>query len=238
MVHHPRVFGVFTLLAVLLACGSTEPDVDRAAAFRELMYPPTELTAAEDRAVTACMRRSGWSYQAATAPSNDHKQRSLLRLSAPDDTTNAPSPVDAFVEKLSSADRDRFHRDLLGNGVNDIRVTLPGGHSFGAPSTGCLAEARTAVYGTVGNYLTVIYLPELAQRHVGEVYDDPAVTAAWATHDSCVANGGAGCRAGLDDALVAAANRVALRWIGENGPAVDEAHRLLRKALSRVSQNS
>lgn len=202
---------VVVVLATLMSCAA--PPDDRATAeiitaFHELMYRPVQLDHAEDHLVGECMTELGLHY-----PTNHPEIRAsepatgLLRTPAPlslddarasgypatlmrDPERPPVAPVDAVAQSLPPDARKRYYQALLGDDPHDVRVTLPDGFEVGTSSMGCVGVARRQIYGSVQNYLTIVYLPELAQHHVSVVVDDLVMRDVLQTYAGCMTGHG------------------------------------------------
>ncbi|WP_323095942.1 hypothetical protein [Intrasporangium sp. YIM S08009] len=65
-----------------------------------------------------------------------------------------------YVSRLTPARRDAYYSTLLGTGGPAVKVQLPGGRQILTPSTGCIAEGRRAVFGSIEKWAMVQYAPE------------------------------------------------------------------------------
>ena len=102
----------------------------------------------------------------------------------------AKGAVEAHTETLSPDARTTYYRVLRGDGPNDVRLVLPDDFEVAASSAGCMGKARQQLYGSVSNFLTVFYLPELVQRLSTGADDDPDVLAAVAGYAKCMTTHG------------------------------------------------
>ncbi|SDM53371.1 hypothetical protein [Allokutzneria albata] len=262
------------VLVLVTACGGA-PTTPAADQLRELVDRPAALAEAENLLISECMSRAGMSYPHVPPPRDDRPVVGLIKMAAPlrledarregyPDTSMKPRPtkglVEAHAEALPPGARDRFHQLLRGNTGNDVRVTLAGSFETAASSGGCVGSARKRLYGSVANFLTVYYVPELAQRRAAEADDDPDVRAAYGSYAQCMSDKGhpaatpaaavelaksheteeiaiasadAECRAvtRLHERRAVAADRVVRNWLADNESAVSQAHKLLTDAL-------
>lgn len=197
---------VVVILATLMSCAGPTSDrvtAENITAFRELMYQPVQFDQAEHRLVGECMTELGLPYPDRSEIRASEPATGLLRAPAPlsvddarasgypatlmrDPERPAMAPVDVFAQSLPPDARERYYQALRGDGPHDVRVTLPDGFEVGASSMGCVGSARRQIYGSVKNYLTIVYLPELAQRHILEVVDDPTVHNSFQVYARCM----------------------------------------------------
>lgn len=70
------------------------------------------------------------------------------------------SPNNDLLSRLSAPEQEGWYQALQGDGLSDqVEVELPDGSVAGAPSAGCLAEARESIYGSTDDYLQLSSLP-------------------------------------------------------------------------------
>lgn len=140
------------------------------------MRPSHELALAEAAITASCMRKKGLDYPVAEAIAKlpaPHPPR-LAGLGTPIDPETAdragygpqitPAPGSdpaenaeaAYFEALSPTERRAYHRELSG-GSGEVVVSMPSGARIGASSTGCAAEARRTLYGSIEAFLQVAY---------------------------------------------------------------------------------
>jgi hypothetical protein len=74
--------------------------------------------------------------------------------------------------------------------VSKTWYTTPDGLRVGASSTGCIATAQGAVYGSVHNWLVIFYLPQDLNDEAADTYRDRPVQQASEAYRSCMAAGG------------------------------------------------
>ena len=83
------------------------------------------------------------------------------------DTRTPSAEDDEWISSLglqSIADQEA----LLGGQADPwVWIQTEEGSRFGASTGDCLAQARTAAYGTLQTWLTVTYLPQVAAVHEG-----------------------------------------------------------------------
>ncbi|WP_331768002.1 hypothetical protein [Embleya sp. NBC_00896] len=216
---------VGTALSLVLAigssaCGRHSETAVVADHLRQLVDRPAVLDEAENRLTARCMNQAGMTYPQVPAPHDDRPMVGLLRAAAPlraetvrehgypdrwmtRDRIPEKGPVETHADSLPPDVRERFHHLLGGEGGNDVRVALPGNFEVAASSSGCVGGARRQLYGSVENYLTVYYLPELVQRRASAADEDPDVRLAYAAFARCMA--GEGYRTATPAAAVALA---------------------------------
>ncbi|MFI6080333.1 hypothetical protein ACIBBB_05015 [Streptomyces sp. NPDC051217] len=189
------------------ACGQTPEAAVVPDHFRQLVDRPAVLDEAENRLTARCMDQAGMTFPQTRAPRDDRPMIGLLRGAAPlraetvrehgyPNKWMAPAripekgPVETYADSLPADIRKRFYHVLRGKGGNDVRVVLPGNFDAAASSSGCVGSARRQLYGSVENYLTVFYLPELVQRQASAADSDPDVRAAYTAFAQCMATRG------------------------------------------------
>jgi hypothetical protein len=212
-----RLGAVAALAATLCAgcAGGSGPGADRrlpaatVESFRLLMYQPRDLALAEHRLTQRCMLAHGFEYPA-RVPDPAADTGSLLRIPPPftvekaradgygstirREPPTAPAgggtAVDRYVAALSPADQARYRLALDDENAGKVTVSLPGGAKVTAASHGCRGEARLRTYGSLENYLTIVYLPQMAQTEVGKLESDRALVATMKRYAGCMADGG------------------------------------------------
>ncbi|MCP3803045.1 hypothetical protein NLX83_27595 [Allokutzneria sp. A3M-2-11 16] len=261
---------IAALLVLLTACGGA-PTMPAADQLRELVNRPAALDEAENLLIGECMSRAGLFFPRVPPPRDERPTVGLVKAAAPlrledarrdgypDAPRSAKGPVEAHADTLSPDVRERFYQLLRGNTGNDVRVTLAGSFETAASSSGCVGSARKRLYGSVANFLTVYYLPELAQRQAAKADDDPDVRAAYGSYAQCmntkghraatpaeavalaktreadeiaIASADAECRAAtrLHDRRAVAADRIVRSWLADNESDVVRAHALMTEA--------
>ncbi|WP_157073284.1 hypothetical protein [Kribbia dieselivorans] len=119
------------------------------------------LRQAQELEQQRCMRAAGWEHHlnpvvedpiVASVPGPDEIAAGY-RLSDVDKQPPA-DPNKAVLEGLSGADRDAWTTALMGDGP-EVTLLLPGDESVSMNSTGCLADALTAVYGSVESAMAI-----------------------------------------------------------------------------------
>jgi hypothetical protein len=211
------------VLALLGGCaqdGSDRADPLSAStleSFRLLMYQPRDLALAEHRLIQRCMRAQGLEYPA-RAPAPARVAASLLdlpprftveqargngygdtiRRGSTDQPDRAGNPVDRYLVSLSPADQERYRRALDDPRGAKTKVKLPGGGQVGTSSRSCRGKARAQTYGSLENYLTITYLPQVAQTQVQKLESDRALRRSLDAYANCMS--GAGYQAGTPTA--------------------------------------
>lgn len=186
-------------VVLVLAGGCGQGGTDRAEpltastleSFRLLMYQPRDLALAEHRLIQRCMRAEGFEYPA-RAPAPARAAASLLdlpprftveqarengygetiRRGRTDRADRTGNPLDRYLASLSPTDQTRFRRVLDDPRGAKTKVKLPGGGQVGTSSRSCRGQARAQTYGSVENYLTITYLPQMAQTQVLKLESD------------------------------------------------------------------
>jgi hypothetical protein len=92
---------------------------------------------------------------------------------------------EAYRAALAPADRARYDK-LKGTSGPQVEVVLPGGIVVSAAASGCVAEARERIYGSVKNFLTVFYLPQGALTDLRNVEKETEVKEALARYEGCM----------------------------------------------------
>lgn len=98
----------------------------------------------------------------------------------------APAPVEVWLERLPDADRKRYEQLVAPAGGPTAQVTSETGMVMSAPATGCTAQARTAVYGSVENYLTLVVWRNSLLNLEGGWVDDEELGAALDAYAECM----------------------------------------------------
>lgn len=200
------------LLAILLttatvtACAESaddlpEPAPAALAALHTIAVQPIELGVAEAHEIQWCLRSKGFN-----APLPNPVVGSVANLPLPAEEQQAArhgygdaitrgtdpteDPLDRYAQALSPVQRDRFDRVIDDLTAPRVRFTTPGGWAVGAAIFGCAAEARTAVYGSVENWLIAYYLPQDLNDDAANVYTHPSVNAAAVTYHQCMTERG------------------------------------------------
>ena len=188
------------LVALLAgACGAPPPVPDSAtqAAFREVAVQPAELGDAEAVALQRCLRDRGFPVPLPRAL-NGSAPNLPAALGQVDrdgyggavDRSGGDDVVDRFARALSPSDRERFAAAVADPSVATVRYATPRGWEVTAPTGGCVATARTEVYGSVQAWLATTALPQDLNAEAATVYADPRTARAQDAYRSCMAGHG------------------------------------------------
>lgn len=210
------------------ACGAPPPapDAPTRAAFRQVVLQPAELGEAEAVALQRCLHDRGF-----PAPLPRALNGSAPNLPAPlgrvgrdgyggvvDRSRGGDDGLARFAGTLSPPDRERFAAAVVDPVAPTVRYATPRGWEVTAPTAGCVATARTAVYGSVAAWLATTALSQDLNAEAAQVYADPRAGAAQEGYRSCMAGRGLTVRFPQD--AVALAQRSVVP--GEPGPGVVE----------------
>ncbi|WP_203862064.1 hypothetical protein [Plantactinospora mayteni] len=191
--------------AGLVGCGG-EPSADRVRPAR--LYPfasAVYFTAEEDRVLqdaledrtAACMRERGFDYQpvrgGSAEPEPDNPYALLDTRTAathgygivPAAVRHRQRPVATGTPRPDPA----YDRALVGSQNAQVTLSLPGGEQVAVASDGCVAAARTAVFGADWDALYYTF-QSLSNRAIERTGQDPAVSAAVVSWSACVAESG------------------------------------------------
>ncbi|MEV6302854.1 hypothetical protein AB0M02_25800 [Actinoplanes sp. NPDC051861] len=193
----PAAATALLLIGTLVACGDRPSPDEVRAALRVIAAQPGELGRAEAAATLSCLRAKGFDPPPPMAESGA--------------VQNLPVPVDERAARAAGYG-DAIPRGALADGrkmqryaestpgvdqalggpdaAPVARLVTPNGWEFTSPRTGCVAEGRAAVYGSVGNWLTAFYLPQDLNQTAADVYLDDGVATASAAYQSCMAGEG------------------------------------------------
>lgn len=135
-----------------------------------LLRRPAVLQRAENIVTARCMRRKGLTYR---SPVRAYDPRAPMTL--------AGRPLGASFARLygygfswgdvrfadrSASARARVFRALAPHGSPEVRVRLPVGYIAAHPRRGCVPRARLIVYGSLRNYLALVYVPQGIRRRL------------------------------------------------------------------------
>lgn len=160
----------------------------------------TQIERAMQRASNTCLERHGFEPQGAAAEINGFDEASTVDLPRrqavgyglrTDAAPPAREPVDAteqhYLSGLSSERREDYLSTLVGSGGPSATIRLPDGREIQTPETGCIAEGRVAVFGTIQNWAQVQYLPEALSSLVSnQVVSSPEYTQALGRWRTCM----------------------------------------------------
>lgn len=175
-------------------------DAATRAAFHTLVVQPAELGLAEAVAIRSCLRAAGYAPPRPRAFSG-----SSPNLPAPvpvdaarvgfGDTVDrlppgAPDVLSAYAAGLAPGDRERFAAVLDDGAASRASFTTPAGWTATASTRGCVAQARTAVYGSVDAALLAALLPQDTNEQAADVDLDPRATAVTEAYRRCMSGRG------------------------------------------------
>ena len=207
-----RVRGVVATIAslgLLTGCAQEPtPDVSpaTAAAVRSLVSAPIELDIAEAYLVNECMSRHGHlnpiDSGSVAVPNADYAIVAGVLTGSEEQHAAAgysttviatASAVDQMLQHMSETERGQYLLDLYG--ADDAEVTytgLDGTWTVGIQGEGCLAEAKTQLYGSVLNAAKVQQWPNEFSLGLGSARDTvfAAVGDAMPTYLTCMAGRG------------------------------------------------
>ncbi len=196
------------------------------------------LFLAEEKLVARCMRAKGLTYHA-VGPSSAELEAEveaaaldLERAYGSDDVERArqegygparrPSPRAAedpvrdhpntrLVQSMSPARQRAYTVALFGEPNDMVAVGLPDGGRLSVSVAGCVAEARTSLYGDVRRYLRLQFLVEnVGGEVVRRVLKDPRYARAVAAWRACMAAHGHRYREATDASAALADRRTAV----------------------------
>jgi len=165
------------------------------------------LTVAEERLVGSCMAARGLAYpaEAPVAVVASDEERSL-RLEQrhregyglfqsfaadPADGQRSPSPVDRYVQRLSSEEQAAYMLELFGDERRrkGIRLARSGDVTF--PGQGCVFESQSRIFGDIMTWARITYVTEDLNNKLTEwVVATSAYTEAMRGWGGCMAQRG------------------------------------------------
>lgn len=165
------------------------------------------LAFASERLVAECMSRKGFRFVAidiATASAIAEARQDEDRADRPLDdviepTGYLPLPVaparvfdnDAYANSLDDATRIAWSRAALGEFDDAVTVNLPDGSQVSIPKTGCLTEARVALFGSAENAIMFeMGVASISVTAVTSANADPDVVTARAEWARCMSASG------------------------------------------------
>jgi len=95
-----------------------------------------------------------------------------------------------YAERLPPARRAAFDATLDDDSGPKAELTTPNGWVVRAGTTGCMATARSAVYGSVENWLLAYALPQDLNTTAADVYLEPPVASALQSYQGCMSEQG------------------------------------------------
>lgn len=200
------VLAALLTVAALTACAqpADDPPTPSAAvltALRTIARQPIELGVAEAHVIQRCLKSKGFD-----APFPSPVVGSIANLPLPVDEQQAArrgygdaitrgidptdDPLDRYARTLAPDRRARFEHAIDDRTATRVQFTTPGGWAVEAATIGCAAAARTAVYGSVENWLIAYYLPQDLNDHAANVYTHPSVAAATVNYHHCMTERG------------------------------------------------
>lgn len=135
-----------------------------------LLRSPPPLQRAENLITARCLERKGLRYR---SPVRAHDPRAPMTL--------VGRPLSVSFARLhgygfswgdvrpaapSTGTRDEVLRALAPPGARQVRVRLPGEYIATHVRRGCVARARLMIYGSLENYLALVYVPQGIRREV------------------------------------------------------------------------
>ncbi|MBU2668098.1 hypothetical protein KOI35_31770 [Actinoplanes bogorensis] len=151
------------------------------------------LTAtAEEEVTRRCMAGWGEPYRPYVPPlatgDDEHRLIDLPKRRARGYELSRPAEQPAAVP---GTDRASYHQALFGDSARDLTLTLPDRSTLSFPSTGCIAQARAALYSDVLRWARVDSVPQiLGNRLRGQVSSDPSLAAATHRWADCMRSNG------------------------------------------------
>lgn len=200
------VIACFALFA-LTSCvgGEAELKLQTKESLVALIQDQPELAVAESIALVDCMQALGWrleyqlSVPAASRTANlggvsglfdDVSSAGQVGYTSSVTPVDQPTTVDTFASKLSQAQLQQFDFDLVGDPNDLAQYTSPSGHIIGSSNSGCVAQSRIKVYGSLDNFFQVAMLKtELANR-VDLSLDSPRVVELMGDYSTCMSEYG------------------------------------------------
>lgn len=173
-----------------------------ARALVEVVAPPGVLARAERTVVEDCMRREGFEYEApdTSTPHNGTMTlvgRSLSVEAARRDGygfARMDSRVEPPLRQIDPRLRVQARFALEPPDSPRTYVALLGGREASAANDGCVAAGREAVYGSLADYLGLVYSPQLIRLEVLDKYEEairqPEVEAARVGYVDCMEQAG------------------------------------------------
>lgn len=163
----------------------------------------TRVERAMRRASDACLVRHGFAPQGAVSPIEGFDESAVVDLprrlrlgyavEEPTDVSADPATVaeQRYLRTLAQPRRDAYLTTLLGSDGPMVAVRLPGGREVETPRSGCIAQGRAAVFGSVERWATVQYAPEaLGDLVTAGVESSPRYRAAVTTWRACLESKG------------------------------------------------
>lgn len=159
------------------------------------------LSAAETTLTNDCLAAAGFSVPTSppTRLDSDEEWRPDLAqrektgyglLAGVEQTGAAPDPVDSYVRGMPAARQRQYQLDLLGPSTSAASFVL-GGKRITYTTQGCVAAARTRIYGSDLTAARVFYLPQMYYVDLlTKAETEPAYTGAMTRWSACMRESG------------------------------------------------
>jgi hypothetical protein len=162
------------------------------------------LTAVEDALTAKCMQAAGFEYSAvalSTAEASARGSEEAFKQNFPftgDSSVSyasvGPEAVDStnvdYLSSLSPAEQERYNLVLAGDWDDTVEVDL-NGSPMATPRSGCISEARVAMYGSLEDALiSQFFVGNLRNLALGNTMADPTVAAAIESWVACMGSAG------------------------------------------------
>jgi hypothetical protein len=147
------------------------------------------LRRAEDDLAGRCMTARGWDYdvvEQVAEPPDDEWRPDLARRRADGYglANQGPAPEEG-ADAIAPSRRAAYASDLLGSPEQRVGVSLASGRQFWLSRTGCLADARTWLFGNLVTAGRVMYAPQDARmavfRHIEQEPEVRRQLESWAS---------------------------------------------------------
>ena len=166
------------------------------------------LLGAEQLGIAECMQSQGWDYVALPGDqlvANSSQSLTDRRLDDGYGLASAATQVQGsdatsaqgnganreVIASLSAEDAARYDVALFGHPETRASIDLPDGTAVSYPVDGCIAQARTELYGDIATWASVSNVPPSYERVLAEnVLESSAYTAAMRGWSDCMAASG------------------------------------------------
>ena len=197
---------IIILLVVLLAVPLTacaqrhapRPSVDAWSALRLLAHQPPGPARLEARALRDCLRRQGFN-----PPLTRPFYGSVENLPMPIDDSGAhgygdrlprgadqvEDPITRYARSLPAPNRAALAQTIDPK-TSQTWYTTPDGRRVGSATSGCMAAAHIAAYGSVLDWLMIYYLPQDLNNEAADTYRDGRVQRAGQAYHACMSAAG------------------------------------------------
>jgi hypothetical protein len=162
--------------------------------------PPAELAAAVDRRLAECLRYAGFEYKSGPDLESAPNLFGIIGMMTEESarkvgyaavaTSGERSPQESYVASLAPSDAARYAAAVDPEHGPQAVVRGDHGEEFTAPRQGCYAQARTAVYGSVENFLRLMVLPTRVRLATPALFDHDSVRDAAAQYGRCMTGRG------------------------------------------------